>query len=363
MREVLDRVGVQRCTDAAGALEPTQCGCGVAAACGCGKKPPCHFGITQLEAAAGRLGLALPGVGREGQARLITAALGLNAAIPAKGMLGRPHGTKNWPVVGFRLGGEVEGAHADFDLKSALDRLCNGEVSWGYGDGERQQLGADVARADPRYEGQVEHDAHAWECYLGYHDVYYDSDESGPQVNLTNVKVIEDDSEDESEAPPERLRTNEPFVPYHRPTDEAELTAASQRRWSQRRAIFDTMPDGMPADEQVLRVSLALDYSAAAVDALNTWNAYREGTVASMLSEVAGASMTRRPRRTQTRHRSTPCSLTDTHTPKSQSLRDARSGRLDPLAPTLTRSTPPCTLSLRTPEDPHTRVARGFSRG
>jgi hypothetical protein len=363
MREVLDRVGVQRCTDAAGALEPTQCGCGVAAACGCGKKPPCHFGITQLEAAAGRLGLALPGVGREGQARLITAALWLNAAIPAKGMLGRPHGTRNWPVVGFRLGGEVEGAHADFDLKSALDRLCNGEVSWGYGDGERQQLGADVARADPRYEGQVEHDAHAWECYLGYHDVYYDSDESGPQVNLTNVKVIEDDSEDESEAPPERLRTNEPFVPYHRPTDEAELTAASQRRWSQRRAIFDTMPDGMPADEQVLRVSLALDYSAAAVDALNTWNAYREGTVASMLSEVAGASMTRRPRRTQTRHRSTPCSLTDTHTPKSQSLRDARSGRLDPLAPTLTRSTPPCTLSLRTPEDPHTRVARGFSRG
>jgi len=35
---------------------------------------------------------------------------------------------------------------------------------------------------------------------------------SGPQVNLSNVKVIEDDSEDEAEAPPKRLRTNEPFT-------------------------------------------------------------------------------------------------------------------------------------------------------
>ena len=288
MRALLRRVGVRRCTDAEGAPEPTQCGSGVAAACGCGKRPPCLFTITELAETAGRRDLgALPRGGRGRQARLITAALGLNATIPAKGMLGRPHGTKNWPVVGFRLGGEVEGAHADFDLKSALDRLCNGEVSWGYGDGERQQLGADVARADPRYEGQVEHDAHAWECYLGYHDVYYDSDESGPQVNLTNVKVIEDAGKDESEAPPERLRTNQPFVPYHRPADEAELTAASQRQWSQRRAIFDTMPDGMPAVEQVWRVSLALHSSAAEVDALNTWNAYREGTVASMLSELA----------------------------------------------------------------------------
>ena len=288
MRSVLDRVGAQRCTDAEGAPEPTQCGSGVAAACGCGKRPPCLFTITELAETAGRRGLgALPGGGRGRQARLITTALGLNATIPAKGMLGRPHGTKNWPVVGFRLGGEVECAHTDFDLKSALDRLCNGDVSWGYGDGERQQLGADVARADPRYDGQSEHDAHAWECYLGYHDVYYDSDESGPQVNLTNVKVIEDDGEDESEGPPERLRTNQPFVPYHMPADEAELTAASQRQWRQRRAIFDTMPDGMPAVEQVWRVSLALHYSAAEVDALNTWNAYREGTVASMLSELA----------------------------------------------------------------------------
>lgn len=34
---------------------------------------------------------------------------------------------------------------------------------------------------------------------------------SGPQVNLSNVKVIEDDSEDEAEAP-KRLRTNDPFA-------------------------------------------------------------------------------------------------------------------------------------------------------
>jgi len=33
---------------------------------------------------------------------------------------------------------------------------------------------------------------------------------SGPQINLSNVKVIEDDSEDEE--PPKRLRTNEPFA-------------------------------------------------------------------------------------------------------------------------------------------------------
>ena len=194
MRAVLGRVRVQRCTDAEGAPEPTQCGSGVAAACGCGERPPCFFTITQL---AGRCGLdALPGGGRERQASLITAALGLNAAIPRKGMLGRPHGTKNWPVVGFRLGGEVEGDRVDFDLEHALNQLCgDGEdVRWGYGDGERQQLGAAVARTDPRYEGQVEHDAHAWECYRGagqYHDEYHDWDEGlDIQCDLDGVEVF-----------------------------------------------------------------------------------------------------------------------------------------------------------------------------
>ena len=295
MRALLDRVGVRRCTDAEGAPEPTQCGSGVAAACGCGERPPCFFTITQLAETAGRCGLdAPPGGGRERQARLITAALGLNAAIPAKGMLGRPHGTKNWPVVGFRLGGgEVEGAHADFDLKSALDRLCNGEVSWGYGDGERQQLGADVARADPRYEGQSEHDADAWDCYHGcgeygcddesYEDVKMDyggielSDEPTPDDGAAAVPV------DGAAAVPGASAS----VPYHMPAGEAELTAASQRQWTQKRAMFNAMPAGMPAEEQVRRVSLALHYSAATVDALTTFNDYSEKTVASMLSELA----------------------------------------------------------------------------
>ena len=62
MRAVLGRVRVQRCTDAEGAPEPTQCGGGVAAACGCGKTQPCLFTITELAETAGRLGLgALPG--------------------------------------------------------------------------------------------------------------------------------------------------------------------------------------------------------------------------------------------------------------------------------------------------------------
>ncbi len=165
MRDLLDRVDVQRCTGAEGAPEPRQCGGGVAAACGCGKMPPCHFVITQLEAAAGRLSLSLPGVGRKGQAELITGALGLNATIPPKGTLGRPHGTRNWPVVGFRLRDGVEGDRVEFNLELALGRLANGGVDWGYGDGERQQLGAAVARADPRYGGQSEYDVHAWECY------------------------------------------------------------------------------------------------------------------------------------------------------------------------------------------------------
>jgi len=294
MRALLDRVGVRRCTDAKGAPEPTQCGSGVAAACGCGERPPCFFTITQL---AGRCGLdALPGGGRERQASLITAALGLNAAIPAKGMLGRPHGTKNWPVVGFRLGGgEVEGAHADFDLKSALDRLCNGEVSWGYGDGERQQLGVVVARADPRYEGQCEHDVHDWDCYHGCGE-YCRDDEPYEYVepDRSGVEHVDEPTPvDGAAAVPVDGAAAVPgasaSVPYHKPADEAELTAASQRQWTQKRAMFNAMPAGMPAEEQVRRVLLALNYSAETVDALTTFNDYSEQTVASMLSELAGA--------------------------------------------------------------------------
>ena len=296
MRAALFSVGVQRCTDAEGAPEPTQCGSGVAAACGCGKRPPCLFTITELAETAGRRGLgALPGGGRGRQARLITTALGLNATIPAKGMLGRPHGTKNWPVVGFRLGGgEVEGAHADFDLKSALDRLCNGEVSWGYGDGERQQLGVVVARADPRYEGQCEHDVHAWDCYHGCGE-YCRDDEPYEYVepDRSGVEHVDEPTPvDGAAAVPVDGAAAVPgasaSVPYHKPADEAELTAASQRQWTQKRAMFNAMPAGMPAEEQVRRVSLALDYSAATVDALTTFNDYSERTVAAMLSKLAG---------------------------------------------------------------------------
>ena len=289
MRSVLRRVGVQRCTDAEGAPEPTQCRSGgrVAAACGCGRSPPCHFTITRLKTAAGGLGLTLPGVDRKRQADLIAAALGLATTPPDKGMLGRPYGTRNYPVIGYRLGGEDEDDRVAFDLEHALNRLCgDGEdVRWGYGDGERLQLGSAVARTDPRYEGQSEHDAHAWDCYHGWGQYHEEDLDSDACCDVSGVEWIDEATPDDGAA---AVPHDSPFAPYHRPASEAELTAASQRRWRQRRAIFDTMPEDMPADEQVQRVSLALDYSAAAVDALNTWNAYQEGTVASMLSEVAG---------------------------------------------------------------------------
>mgnify|MGYP001430487623 FL=1 len=109
------------------------------------------------------------------------------------------------------------------------------------------------------------------------------------QCDLSGVELLDEDTPDDGAAAVPFYPDVSPFAPYHRPADEAELTAASQRRWTQRRAMFDAMPDGMPADEQVRRVSLALDYSAATVDALTTWNAYSEQTVVAMLSEMAVA--------------------------------------------------------------------------
>ena len=106
---------------------------------------------------------------------------------------------------------------------------------------------------------------------------------------MSGVELLDEDTPDDGAAAVPFYPDVSPFAPYHRPADEAELTAASQRRWTQRRAMFDAMPDGMPADEQVRRVSLALDYSAATVDALTTWNAYSEQTVVAMLSEMAVA--------------------------------------------------------------------------
>ena len=290
MRAVLERVGVRRCTDAEGAQKPIQCGGGVAAACGCGRSPPCHFSITHLKAAAGRLGLTLPGADRKVQADLITTVLGLAATPPAKGNLGQPHGTRNYPVIGYRLGGETE-----VDPEGALDRLCNGELAWGYGDGERLQLGAAVARADPRYEDQSEHDTDAWAFFRGHGEHFREEHDEFREVSLpdtSEVNELEQTAEElgmQLEGAEPNASPLAPYAPYHSPRNEAELTAASQRQWTQKRAMFNAMPAGMPAEEQVRRVSLALDYSAATVDALTTFNDYSEQTVAAMLSKLAGA--------------------------------------------------------------------------
>jgi hypothetical protein len=289
MRSVLERVGVRRCTDAEGAPKPIQCGGGVAAACGCGRSPPCHFSITQLKAAAGGLVLTLPGVDRKVQADLITTVLRLAATPPAKGNLGQPHGTRNYPVIGYRLGGETE-----VDPEGALDRLCNGELAWGYGDGERLQLGAAVARADPRYEGQSEHDTDAGAFFRGHGEHFREEHDEFREVSLpdtSEVNELEQTAEElgmQFEGAEPNVSPLAPYAPYHSPRNEAELTAASQRQWTQKRAMFNAMPAGMPAEEQVRRVSLALDYSAATVDALTTFNDYSERTVAAMLSKLAG---------------------------------------------------------------------------
>ena len=144
-----------------------------------------------------------------------------------------------------------------------------------------------MARADPRYEGQSEHDFHAWAFYHGYGEYCRDGEfYEDVQMDYSGIVFLDEPTpEDGAAAVPGASAS----VPYHRPADEAELTAASQRQWTQKRAMFNAMPAGMPAEEQVRRVSLALNYSTATVDALTTWNAYSGQTVAALLSEVAGA--------------------------------------------------------------------------
>jgi len=128
MRDLLGRVGVKRCNESA--PHPTQCGTG-RAACGCGTAPPCHFTITELTAAAGKLELSLPGPDRAANAALIAEALQLKAAIHKKGNLGQNSDgekvTRNWPVVGYRIpcGGE-----ALENPVPILNLLCNGVVVW-----------------------------------------------------------------------------------------------------------------------------------------------------------------------------------------------------------------------------------------
>ena len=255
MRDLLGHVGVERCTSDENAPHPTQCGTG-RAACGCGAAPPCHFTLTKLTAAAGKLELSLPGPDRAANAALIAEVLQLEAAIPKKGNLGQNSDgekvTRNWPVVGYhiRCGGE-----ALENPVPILNLLCNGVVAWGFKDLQRLERGLAVARADPRYAGQSDLDIHSWEAFCKTGE-YYEGDDGGAQRG---------------------------------PVDECRLTAASQQRWTQKRAMFNAMPAGMPAEEQIQRVSLALSYPAATVDALTTWDAYGEKTVASMLAEVADA--------------------------------------------------------------------------
>ena len=281
MSDLLDRAGVKRCTRDVNAPRPIQCGTGRAAACGCGNNPPCHFTIGQLVLAVGKLERNLPG-NHTKRAALITEALQLKADIPKKGNVA---GTaKNWPVVGFCIGGEDDPLE---DPVRILDQLCNGEVAWVYEDDERQQLGSAVARADPRYVGQSERDIDAWESFhkVGYY--YYEEDyREYPQVDYSGVTVLDEDTPDDGADEGPSVSS---VVPYRKPVDEAELTATSQRQWTQQRAMFSAMPAGMPAEEQVRRVRLALNYSAATVYALTTWDSYSGQTVASMLSEVADA--------------------------------------------------------------------------
>ena len=121
-------------------------------------------------------------------------------------------------------------------LSSRLDRmlelLCGDHVSWPAG---RCELGKLVACADPRYKKL------SWsEC------------------------VAVDDAMDS-------------LLPV----------APSQKRWRQARAVLSGMPEDMPAEEQAKRMHLAFFSPKKDIDVLTTFNEYRQGTVASMVSELA----------------------------------------------------------------------------
>jgi hypothetical protein len=121
-------------------------------------------------------------------------------------------------------------------LSSRLDRmlelLCGDHVSWPAG---RCELGKLVACADPRYKKL------SWsEC------------------------VAVDDAMDS-------------LLPV----------APSQKRWGQARAVLSGMPEDMPAEEQAKRMHLAFFSPKKDIDVLTTFNEYRQGTVASMVSELA----------------------------------------------------------------------------
>ena len=121
-------------------------------------------------------------------------------------------------------------------LSSRLDRmlelLCGDHVSWPAG---RCELGKLVACADPRYKKL------SWsEC------------------------VAVDDAMDS-------------LLPV----------APSQKHWRQARAVLSGMPEDMPAEEQAKRMHLAVFSPKKDIDVLTTFNEYRQGTIASMVSELA----------------------------------------------------------------------------
>ena len=118
-------------------------------------------------------------------------------------------------------------------LVRMLDLLCSDEVSWPAG---RCQLGRLVAWADPRYKG----------------------------LRWTDARCLQE-CDDWTELP----------------------VAPSMEMWRQARAVLSGMPAGMPAEEQVKRMGLAIFSPKKDIDVLTTFNEYRQGTIASMVSELA----------------------------------------------------------------------------
>ena len=118
-------------------------------------------------------------------------------------------------------------------LVRMLVLLCSDEVSWPAG---RCQLGRLVAWADPRYKG----------------------------LRWTDARCLQE-CDDWTELP----------------------VAPSMEMWRQARAVLSGMPAGMPAEEQGKRMGLAIFSPKKDIDVLTTFNEYRQGTIASMVSELA----------------------------------------------------------------------------
>ena len=127
-------------------------------------------------------------------------------------------------------------------LSSRLDRmlelLCSSDnVSWPAG---RCGLGMLAACADPRFKGLSERD----------------------------LRFVHENNESE--------------------TDWEELSVApSQKSWGEARAVLSRMSEDMPAEEQVKRMNLAVFLPIKDIEVLTTFNEYREGTIASMITELA----------------------------------------------------------------------------